>query len=448
MRKYLFLFILLCSISLQAQYSIKGTIDPDHDYSWILLYKMENGDQNYIANADVVDGEFTFEIDDKEPSGIYRAYYQIENSLYVEFIYNYEDVRFSFDPNNPDTTISFSESKENNIYHNYYDAIKSRQHNLDSIQVLYFNSEDKKTDESLIKTYKKYLSELNDEQDQFEKDSQGMLANHLIRASSQYNAETPHKKDGDYLEAIKEHFFDAMDLSDSVLNHSTFINDRLNDYVFYLNQGEDEVTENELQKAAIEKATQWIGDYLLLLSSFEEDLIETYLHSENVEMINFVLKDHYKGLPKEYQNEELIRRTEATLKTALGSVAPDFSWENEGKKHSLHELTGTDYYIVLFFSSNCPHCQMEIPEFYKFIIGIENIKVVAIGLEDEKQSWEVMTKDYAEFINILDLKKWSSQKVKDYGISAIPTYLVLDAEKKILAKPEDFEALKSMFETR
>ena len=165
-------------------------------------------------------------------------------------------------------------------------------------------------------------------------------------------------------------------------------------------------------------------------------------------MINFVLEDHYKGLPKEYQNEELIRRTEATLKTALGSLAPDFSWENDGKKHSLHELSGTDYYIVLFFSSNCPHCQMEIPEFYKFIIGIENIKVVAIGLEDEKQSWEVMTKEYAEFINILDLEKWSSQKVKDYGISAIPTYLVLDAEKKILAKPEDFEALKSMFETR
>jgi len=448
MRKYLFLFILLCSIALQAQYSIKGTIDPDHDYSWILLYKMENGDQNYIANADVVDGEFTFEIDDKEPSGIYRAYYQIENSLYVEFIYNYEDVRFSFNPNNPDTSISFSESKENNIYHNYYDTIKSRQHNLDSIQVLYFNSKDKKTDETLIKTYKKYLSELHDEQHQFEKDSKGMLAYHFIRASSQYNAETPHKKDDDYLEAIKEHFFDAMDLSDSILNHSTFINDRLNDYVFYLNQGEDLVTENELQKAAIEKATQWIGDHLLLLSSFEEDLIETYLHSENVEMINFVLEDHYKDLPKEYQNEELIRRTEATLKTALGSVAPDFSWENDGKNYSLHELSGTDYYIVLFFSSNCPHCQMEIPEFYKFIIGIENIKVVAIGLEDEKQSWEVMTKEYAEFINILDLKKWSSQKVKDYGISAIPTYLVLDAEKKILAKPEDFEALKSMFETR
>ena len=129
-------------------------------------------------------------------------------------------------------------------------------------------------------------------------------------------------------------------------------------------------------------------------------------------------------------------------------TAPDFSWKENGTDLSLHSLTGTDYYIVLFFSSNCPHCQMEIPEFYTFISGIENIKVVAVGLEDEQESWEAMTNEYAEFINILDLDKWSSQKVKDYGITAIPTYLVLDADKKILAKPEDFDELKSMFETK
>ena len=132
----------------------------------------------------------------------------------------------------------------------------------------------------------------------------------------------------------------------------------------------------------------------------------------------------------------------------VGVRAPDFSWTQNGVDTSLYELSGTDYYVVLFFSSNCPHCQIEIPEFYKFISGIENIKVVAVGLEDEKRSWEIMTKDYFEFINILDLDKWSSQKVKNYGITAIPTYLVLNTDKNILAKPEDFNELKSMFETR
>ena len=275
-----------------------------------------------------------------------------------------------------------------------------------------------------------------------------MLANHYIKASSQYNAPVPHKDPNDYLEAIKDHFFDAMDLRDTVLSHSSFINDRLNDYVFYLNQADHLSAENELQKNAIDKAVIWIGNHAELLASFEEDLLENYLLHENVEMINFVMNNYYTKLPAAAQNEELKKQITGNLKTAIGVRAPDFKWEENGKTNSLYELSGTDYYVLLFFSSNCPHCQMEIPEFYTFISGIENIKVVAVGLEDEKKSWEAMIHGYKEFINILDLEKWSSQKVKDYGIQAIPTYLVLDADKNILAKPEDFEDLRSMFETR
>ncbi len=448
MKKILFFITFIFCFSLQAQFSIKGTIDPDHDYSWILLYKMENGDQTYVDNADVVEGQFKFEINDSEPSGIYRAYYQIENSLYVEFIYNKEEVEFSFDPNNPDNSISFSQSKENNIYQNYYNEIKSNQQKIDSIQVLYFKSTEESQDLNLVKQYKKFLGDLNKVQSRYEKESKGMLANHFIVSSTQYNAENPHKEPDSYMEAIKEHFFDNMDLSDEELSHSTFVSDRLHDYVFYLNQAEDQVSENALQKNAIEKALQWIGTDIELLSSFEGDLLEGFLLNENVEMINFVNENYYKNLPAENQSDVLNKKIVGTLKTAIGITAADFSWNEEGVNNSLHTLTGTDYYIVLFFSSNCPHCRMEIPEFYKFIIGIENIKVVAVGLEDEKESWEAMTSTYVEFINILDLDKWSSQKVKDYGVTAIPTYFVLDVDKKILAKPGDFEELKSMFETR
>ena len=448
MRKILFIFALISCSFLQAQFTIQGTIDPDHDYSWILLYQMQNGDQTYVANADVIDGQFTFEIDEDQPAGIYRAYYKIENSLYVEFIYNKEDVEFSFDPNSPLASISFSRSEENIVYHDYYNTIKQLQHKIDSVQVLYFKATEKSEEASLKKEYNTFLTQLKAQQVSYEKNSSSLMANHFIRASAQYNADHPHKDPKDYLNAIKAHFFDAMSLSDSVLSHSTFINDRLNDYVFYLNQGDDHLSQNALQKDAIEKAVTWIGTSTEFLSNFEEELLETYLLQENADMINFVLDNYYMSLPAAYQNEELLRRLTASLKTAIGVTAPDFRWKQNGTDFSLHTLTGTDYYIVLFFSSNCPHCQMEIPEFYTFISGIENIKVVAVGLEDEKESWEAMTNEYAEFINILDLDKWSSQKVKDYGISAIPTYLVLDADKKILAKPEDFDELKSMFETK
>ena len=45
-----------------------------------------------------------------------------------------------------------------------------------------------------------------------------------------------------------------MDIRDTVLSHSAFINDRLRDYVFYLNQGSNREGRNTLQKDAIDKA--------------------------------------------------------------------------------------------------------------------------------------------------------------------------------------------------
>jgi len=448
MRKILFFVLFINFYPLQAQFPIKGTIEPNHDYSWILLYKMQNGDQTYVANADVEEGQFEFEINESEPSGIYRAYYQIENNLYVEFIYNKEPVEFTFDPEHPDRSIFFTHSKENSVYRTYYNDIKAKQQKLDSVQVLYFESTDMKVDEQLEMQYKDYLTDLNKTQMRYEQASENMLAHHFIKASAQFNSPLPHKDPDTYLKSIKEHFFDNMDFSDEMLRHSAFINDRLNDYVFYLNQDENPETENELQKSAIQNALKLIGKDVTLLGSFEEDLLETYMLHNNVEMMHFVMDNYYKNLPTEAQSYTLKKKVEGALKTAIGLQAPDIVWQEDGQKRSLYDLTGTDYYIVLFFSSNCPHCQQEVPEFYEFISGIHNIKVVAVGLEDEKESWESMTTNYKEFINILDLEKWSSQKVKDYGITEIPTYFVLDSDKKILAKPFDYSQLKSMFETR
>ena len=446
--KNLLLCLILVCTAAHAQYSIKVSINPDHDYSWILLYKLENGNQTYMDNADVVEGEFEFNIDEKEPSGVFRAYYQIENDLYVEFIYNKEEIAFSFNPNNPVGSIKFSESEENNLSAEYYSDIRSQQKIIDSLQVLYFTSPEGATSDKISERYQQELKNLHQTQVRYEKKSTGKLANHFIRASKQYNAAKPYKNTDEYLKGIKAHFFDSVDLKDSVLSHSTFINDRLHDYIFYLNQADNIEAVNALQQESIEKATTWIGKDYELLKSFEESLIQEYLFEENVEMINYVLDNYYTLLPSAYQDVQLKDSVYGTLQTAIGVVAPDFSWDHEGTKINLHGISGTDYYIVLFFSSNCPHCQIEIPEFYDFISGIENIKVIAVGLEDEKSSWEQMTKGYSEFINVLDLKKWSSPKVKDYGVEGIPTYFVLDADKTILAKPEDFNELKSMFETK
>lgn len=446
MRILPFLIVLL-STGVWAQYSIKGTIDPNHDYSWILLYKLENGDQTYVDNADVVDGAFEFKVNG-EDSGIYRAYYQIENNLYVEFIYNKEEIDFTFNPDNPAESLFFKQSEENNLYQKYYKTVRASQKAIDSVQGLYFNTTEPEEIKQLEAGYETALAELETQQSDFENRSEGMMANHIIRASRQYNPPAPVKEPQLYVDEIKAHFFDSMDINDSVLANSSFITDRMRDYVLYLNQSDTQEASNILQKEAIENAISWAGDKYILLEMFEESLIQEYLNMQNTPMAKYVMDEHYSELPKEVQDLKFMSKIIAAMKTAIGVRAPDFSWKDEGSQKHLYGLVGTDYYIVLFFSSGCPHCQIEVPEFHKFISGIENIKVITIGLEDEVKSWENMTVNYPEFINVLDLEKWSSPKVKAYGVQAIPSYFVMDSEKRILAKPEDFEELRSLFEER
>ena len=169
---------------------------------------------------------------------------------------------------------------------------------------------------------------------------------------------------------------------------------------------------------------------------------------ENKEMADYVIDNYYSKLPKEYQDETLLFRIRSAMKTAIGVNAPDFTWEENGASKNLYGLIGHDYYMVVFFSSGCPHCKQEIPEFHNFIKQFKSIKILAIGLEDVDEDWKVMVKDYTGFTNILDLKKWDSEKVKDYGVTAIPSYFLLDKNKVIIAKPNDVEELKAMFEKK
>ncbi len=439
------LFVFLTSVSLQAQYSVSGKIDSNGKYTWTLLYEIQNGKPVYVENANVKDGEFTFNFTKDQPAGIYRIYYQMEDRLYVDFIYNKENIKFSFKPEDPTNTIAFSESDENKIYQKYYTSISKEQKKLDSLQVAFFRTKDAGTLKDLKKKYIKQRSVVIQKQKYFEKKSQGKLAHHFIAASARYNPKVPEKDPRSYLLGVKEHFFDNVDFNDTVLSNSTFINDKFLDFVLYLNQANNPDDTNTLQKKAIENITTRISGNYSLLKTFEESLLKQYVNDGNLEMVNFVLKDHYENLPLDVQDYAFKHKVVTQIKTAVGSKAPNIEWVEKGETKNLYDLYGNDFYVVVFFSSSCPHCQREMPLLYDFIKNIQNVKVIAVGLEDQRDGWEKMTANWKNYINILDLDKWESFRAKNYGITEIPTFFVLDKHKVILAKPDNVKELKKIF---
>ena len=126
--KKILAFIFLISSSIQAQYTINGSMSPAVKSDWIILYEIESTKLNYVQHSKIkldtinAQGEkkeiatFLFELPKDTRIGAYRISYGIGEGSFVDFFYNKENIHFNFDPESPEESISFTSSKENLLY--------------------------------------------------------------------------------------------------------------------------------------------------------------------------------------------------------------------------------------------------------------------------------------------------------------------------------------------
>lgn len=143
----------------------------------------------------------------------------------------------------------------------------------------------------------------------------------------------------------------------------------------------------------------------------------------------------------------IVERVNVYERLAIGQKAPEISWTKDNKTYKLSELNSAENYIVVFWSSGCSHCLMEMPKLKTFVNSKEKgmLKVIAIGLEDERESWANESSFYPEFIHILGLDKWDNEIGNLYDVSSTPTFFVLDKDKRIIAKPYGVKELKEFY---
>lgn len=266
MKKLLALLIFTAPL-VNAQYSVKGTMTPPEKSDQIALYKIEGAKQDYVAFTNIkldtvningsqqVLGKFNFDLGENAKPGAYRAVYRTRGAGFVDFFFNNENIEFIFNPKYPDQSVLFTSSRENKLYSEYLQAYNAVQKKIDSLQASYIESEDKEAK----KAYKKEIKELEDIQKTFENKSEGMLVNSFIKASRRYNSYNPHDNIKDYLSATNENFFEYVDFKNEDLYNSSFLIDRINDYVFYLNYSDDREVQQKLIKESIENVMKKIS---------------------------------------------------------------------------------------------------------------------------------------------------------------------------------------------
>ena len=113
----------------------------------------------------------------------------------------------------------------------------------------------------------------------------------------------------------------------------------------------------------------------------------------------------------------------------------------------ISSLNDTPNYILVFWSTSCSHCLREIPELYSYSKTKSNLKVVAFALENDAFIWETYSKaNLKGWHNVLGLNKWENKTARTYQINATPSYFILDKNKKIIAKPDTIEDVKTFVE--
>ena len=443
---------MIASLS-QAQYSIKGTMSTPHENNWVILYKIEGAKQIYIDNMNVkkdtvfVDGvkkliaNFEFELPEKSQKGSYRATYALKGAGFVDFLFNNENVSFTFNPEYPEQSISFLKSEENKLYKGYLEAINTRQQKLDSIQMVALRN----PNDSVSKTYKRILEKVNDVQSRYLEKSKNMMVNHFIKATLRKNSPEIIMSMQNYLSSFKVGFFDNMDFSDEVLYNSSFLVDRITNYIFDLNYSKKAALQQKIYKESIAKVMTKIQN-LEFKKDISEFLITQFEASKNIEIVDYIFDNYYKKLPEGLQSEKFTTEILGKLAVEIGRIAPDFSWKEDTNEYSLATLKGAKYYVLAFWSTGCSHCLREIPQLHTFMKNKTSTKVIAFGMEKDNYAWDNYIHRLSGWHHVLGLGKWENKTARTYQVYSTPTYLVLDANKKIIAKPDTIKDVMGFFD--
>ena len=439
--KHLFFLTVFLPGILIAQHTIDGKFSPAKDYNVALLYKVTPTLSEYITNAEVEeDGSFQFKLDSSATKGMYRVVYAVPQEDYnFDIIYNgKEDIDLTF---NSETGVTFQNSVENKLLASYTDSMSMVTQSIGN----YFRqqSEDTLALNAIFKTQ-------SETQSGFEAAAKNTMALCFIKANKPY---IPKKfKDvSTYVDSLKAHYFDYVDFNNETLQSSSFLEERMLNYVFGMSFNTvDEIAgykkNIDVFCDAIKSVPIKVKRILLV------DLWQQMADLSHESVANYISENYLMDIAVSLNDQELLHGLILFKNLSIGSAAPDFSFgAGKDKKEiakKLSKLNVAERYIILFWSSACSHCLDEVPQLQTYMQskGKGEVKVVAVALEEDTTKWKGLISNYPEFIHVYGAGKWDNKIGNDYGVTATPTYFVLDKDKHIVSKPENIEALKDFFE--
>ena len=173
----------------------------------------------------------------------------------------------------------------------------------------------------------------------------------------------------------------------------------------------------------------------VLMSAF----LVTYFDKE-IETYYDLFESIENGLKGKYGDNQFVQYVSSKLRTSLGAgrMAPEIEMKDpDGKTRKLSDLRG-NVVMIDFWASWCRPCRMENPNVVKLYHKYHDkgFEIYSVSLDKNHADWvRAIDADGLVWPNhVSDLNGWTSSGGASYGITSVPSTVLVDRQGRIIAR--------------
>ena len=402
------------SASFFSQFTVAVDLPAYYSDSDIYLYGFNGSKEILYSKAKTSNNKAIFKVD-KKYIGMMRAFFQKNNSS-VNMVSENKNIEFTLklDDKNKITDVVFND-QTNQIFSKEVDLEKKKDLILPAlIQIKdYYNPSD-----GFYKSLEGEIALLSQKGNTLDN------ANHPFLSYYQQNQRFSNQENASQLK--QEDYLNFFSKSSEYLETSLLLKPAL---INYLNASKSNV------EGAVDKLLETVNIETPRGQTILSELIDIF-NTYNMDK----LKDKYLTEANNLKctiNDRLASTLKSNNSTSIGQKMPNAIFVNpiHTKAKSLYDIKSSKK-IVVFWSSTCSHCEAELPKILEKYeqLKAQNIAVVGFSLDSNLDEFRSKANNYP-WISDSEGKGWYSSYGETYNINATPTYFILDADNKIISKP-------------
>lgn len=415
MKKIALLISLAAGLRMQAQFSISVKSDAAFAPKEAYLYTLSGSKDILVSKIIKNENSWAFRYP-KPYTGIMKLYFPESNAT-LRFISENKDVDINFT------------SKNNKVAEiNYIDASNKAMDEIQSLQrrrevilpALYEMADYYKPSSEFAAAIEKEIKQLTSGQ------TQNLDAYPFVNFyNTNYNRFLVTRPGA--AKPSQDDIINFLNSSDERLEGSSLIGSVLTTYLQNSQTNADAAVRKLLTAVKIEspRGQTILSELIDIFDSYGMNELKTKYLAE-AEGLKCTITDRLASTIKSNKNTE------------IGAAFPDYKFQaptNTAAK-TLYGVKAAKK-VVVFWSSTCSHCETELPQLLPVYntLKSKNIEIVGLSLDTDKTSYESKISNYP-WINDSELRGWYSNFAETYNVHATPTYFILDAGNKIIAKPD------------